>query len=291
MSGEGFAALHRAPHAPLVLPNAWDHASAWALAEQGFTAIGTTSLGVAAAAGLPDGAGTEGAREETVRLVRRLQKAPFAVSVDIEGGFSDDPAAVADLARELSEAGAVGINLEDGLGPPTAHAEKIAAVKDAAPGLFVNARTDTHWLPLPGLAEEQRLDEALDRLAGYRRAGADGAFVPGVSRPADIARLVAALAAFDVPLNVLHTPALPPLSELASLGVGRVSLGSLLFRRALGAAVEAAVAVRGERPVTGYVPSYEDVAALQQGVAVDQGRQQHGDEGDDERGAVSVEGG
>ena len=104
-------------------------------------------------------------------------------------------------------------------------------------------------------------------------------------------KLLPARAALDVPLNVLHTAALPPLAALAELGVGRVSLGSLLFRRALGAAVEAAVAVREGRPVAGHVPSYGEVMALQQGVPADQDGQQRGEEGDDERGAVAGEGG
>lgn len=107
-----FKALHHDPDGPLLLPNAWDHASAAALAGQGFAAIGTTSLGVAAAAGLPDGHAAT--REETLRLARRLGGGAFLLSVDGEGGFSDDPAEVAGLARELARAGAVGINLEDG---------------------------------------------------------------------------------------------------------------------------------------------------------------------------------
>src|SRR5436309_33232 len=135
-----FAALHYADE-PLFLPNAWDHASATALARTGFRAIGTTSLGVAAAAGLPDGASAT--RDETLRLALALGTGSFLLSVDAEGGFSEDPDEVGECAGELSAVGAVGINLEDALGPAERHAAKIAAVKSAAPGLFVNARTDT----------------------------------------------------------------------------------------------------------------------------------------------------
>src|SRR5262245_6566479 len=106
-----FAALHR-PGDPLILPNAWDVASAAALVRSGFRAIGTTSLGVAAAAGIPDGAGA--ARAETLALARRLAGIECLLTVDIEGGFSDDPGAVADLATELYELGAAGVNVEDG---------------------------------------------------------------------------------------------------------------------------------------------------------------------------------
>lgn len=243
-----FAGLHRAGD-PLLLPNAWDHASARALAGQGFPAVGTTSLGVAAAAGLPDG--TAATREETLRLAVALGSEPFLLSVDAEGGFSDDPDEVAEFARELYTVGAVGINLEDGLGPATRHAAKIAAVKRAAPGLFVNARTDTHWLG-DG-------DGTLARLDAYQQAGADGVFVPGLTDPRGIEALVRRL---EVPLNVLYAPGGPPVARLAGIGVRRVSLGSLLYRRALGAALEAAADVRAGRTPTGATPSYDDVAGL-----------------------------
>ncbi|MFF2044539.1 isocitrate lyase/phosphoenolpyruvate mutase family protein [Kitasatospora sp. NPDC058170] len=252
-----FAALHHRPGAPLLLPNAWDHGSAAALAGQGFPAIGTTSLGVAAAAGLPDGVAAT--REETLRLARRLARGRFLLSVDVEGGFSDDPAEVAALAVELAEFGVAGINLEDGrsdgtLAPVALHTAKIAAVKAAAPGLFLNARTDPYWLGL-----DRPEAEAWHRLAAYQQAGADGVFVPGLADPAAIGALVQRLA---VPLNVLHSPAGPALADLAALGVARVSLGSLLYRAALAAAVDVATAVRAGRPVTAEVPGYEEVQAL-----------------------------
>ncbi|MEU9073856.1 isocitrate lyase/phosphoenolpyruvate mutase family protein [Kitasatospora sp. NPDC048538] len=251
-----FAALHHRPGRPLLLPNAWDHASAAALAAEGFTAIGTTSLGVAAAAGLPDGAAAT--REETLRLARGLGRGGFLLSVDVESGFSDDPEEVAALAVELARAGVVGINLEDGradgtLGPVTVHAAKVAAVKAAVPELFVNARTDTYWTGQadPGPETARRLD-------AYQRAGADGVFVPGLATPGAIAELAGRLTA---PLNVLWSPEGPGLAELADLGVARVSLGSLLYRAALGAAVDAARAVRTGAPV-GPVPGYAQVQAL-----------------------------
>lgn len=249
-----FARLHHQA-TPLLLPNAWDHASAAALAEQGFPAIGTTSLGVAAAAGLPDGAAATA--EATVALARRLGRGSFLFSVDVEGGFSDDPEEVAGLARQLYDVGAAGINLEDGrpdgtLAPVELHAAKIAAVKAAAPALFVNARTDTHWL---GRQEE----ETAARLAVYEQAGADGVFVPGLSAPDGIAALTATLV---VPLNVLYAPTGPTLTELAALGVRRVSLGSLLYRSALAAAVTTATAVRDGRPTDLTALSYAAVQAL-----------------------------
>ncbi|CAL9634040.1 isocitrate lyase/PEP mutase family protein [Streptomyces sp. enrichment culture] len=244
-----FAGLHRAGR-PLLLPCAWDHASAFALAGQGFEAVGTTSLGVAAAAGLPDGASAT--RDETLRLALTLGSAPFLLSVDAEGGFSDDPDEVGEFARELAAVGAVGINLEDGTGPADRHAAKITAVRSAAPGLFVNARTDTYWSGDGDTAETMR------RLEAYREAGADGLFVPGLTDPARIGHLAAR---FDVPLNVLYSPGGPTLAHLADLGVRRVSLGSLLYRRALGAALETAADIRSGRTPGGTAPTYEEVAA------------------------------
>ncbi|CUW32024.1 Carboxyvinyl-carboxyphosphonate phosphorylmutase [Streptomyces reticuli] len=170
-----FAGLHHRPGEPLLLPNAWDHASAAALAARGFPAIATTSLAVAAAVGLPDGAAAT--REHTVRLALTLGSEPYLLSVDAEDGFSDDPDDVAELARQLWTVGAVGINLEDGLGPAERHAAKIAAVKAAVPGLFVNARTDTYW---SGDGDEA---DTLRRLDAYQEAGADGVFVPGLTDP------------------------------------------------------------------------------------------------------------
>ncbi|NLU70358.1 isocitrate lyase/phosphoenolpyruvate mutase family protein [Streptomyces sp. HNM0574] len=255
-AADAFARLHRQPDGPLLLPNAWDAASATALAEQGFPAVGTTSLGVAAAAGLPDGAGATASR--TVALARALGRGPFLLTVDAEGGFSDDVHEVAALARTLQEAGASGINLEDGrpdgtLAPARLHAAKIAAVKAAAPGLFVNARTDTHW-------HGHHPDRTLARLAHYEQAGADGVFVPGLTDPDTIAALTGALTA---PLNILYSAAGPSLAELTALGVRRVSLGSLLYRTALAAAVTTATAVRaGQRPPGDAPPTYDEVDRL-----------------------------
>jgi 2-methylisocitrate lyase-like PEP mutase family enzyme len=240
-----FADLHR-PGAPLLLPNAWDHASAAALAAEGFHAVGTTSLGVAAALGLRDGAAETA--EATVALAQRLTHLPVPITMDIEDGFSKDPAAVADYVGRL---GAVaGVNLEDQLGDPRTHAAVIAAVKARTPQIFVNARTDTYWLGRPSL------EETLERARAYVDAGADGIFVPGLKDERDIAALAEAL---PVPLNVLFGTIGVP--RLAELGVSRISTGSLLYRVALGAASAAAGDIRNG--ATGFeAPSYATVDAL-----------------------------
>ncbi|WP_406080028.1 isocitrate lyase/phosphoenolpyruvate mutase family protein [Micromonospora sp. NBC_00858] len=252
-----FRALHHAGR-PFLLPNAWDHASAAALAARGHPAIGTTSLGVAAAAGRPDGVAATGA--ETLALARRLARLPVLLTVDVEAGFADDPAAVAGYVTELAGLGAVGINLEDGradgtLADPECIADKIAAVKAAVPDLFVNARTDTWWL---GVADP--LPQTLARARTYRAAGADGIFVPGT---VDLPTLRVLTERIDAPLNALYQPGGPGLDEFGRAGVARVSTGSLLFRAALAAAVATADAARTDGfAAAPALPSYVEVQGL-----------------------------
>ncbi len=141
-----FAALHR-PGDPFVLPNAWDVGTARALVSAGFTAVGTTSLGITAGHGLLDGA--RYGLELTIELTEQLLTAQLEawITCDLEDGFSDDPAQVAALVQSL---GVDGVNLEhatDGvLVEPELHARKIAAVKAACPQVFLNARTDVFWV-------------------------------------------------------------------------------------------------------------------------------------------------
>ncbi|MEV5825076.1 isocitrate lyase/phosphoenolpyruvate mutase family protein [Spirillospora sp. NPDC052242] len=250
-----FHELHRGER-PLLLPNAWDFASGAAMAAAGFAAVGTTSLGVAAAAGKADATGD--ARAETVALARRLARLPVPVTVDVEGGFADRPDEVAALVAELGSFGVAGVNIEDGrrggLAPVRHLAAVVAAVKRAAPGVFVNARTDTYWLG----GDRPSLGETLRRVRAYADAGADGVFVPGIADDADIAAVVAEA---GVPLNVLHLPGRTRYARLAELGVGRVSCGSLPFRAALHAAVTSALGVAGEPPGSD-VPTYDDVVRL-----------------------------
>ncbi len=236
-----FAALHTAP-GPFLLPNAWDVASGLLLADAGFPAIGTTSLGVTAAAGLPDGAGA--GRDLTIALTAALvARLRVPLTVDLEGGYADDPAEVADLAAQLAGLGVAGINLEDGrpngqLRPAGEHAAIIRAVAAAAPDLFINARTDTYWLRAG--TDHDRLPETLRRLAAYRDAGAAGAFTPGLSDHTTIQTVAATV---GLPLNVLWQPGVS-LADLRAAGVARVSTGSALYRHALTAALDAAAAAR-----------------------------------------------
>ncbi|MEW1736435.1 isocitrate lyase/phosphoenolpyruvate mutase family protein [Nocardia beijingensis] len=244
---------HRA--LPLVLPNAWDFASAALLANEGFPAVGTTSLGVAAAAGLTDGVGVT--KVETFAAARRLARLPIPVTVDIEGGFDERPEAVAHLAERLAACGIAGVNLEDSragsaLADPRHHALLIGAIKDRTPELFVNARVDTYWLGLDHGSTHERVRR-------YAAAGADGVFVPGLTDPARIERIVAAT---ELPVNVLYSASGPGVATLANLGVRRISTGSLLYRAALSAAVDVARAVRNDAPVAPGIVGYSDIQRL-----------------------------
>ena len=168
---------------PFLLPNAWDVASALAFVAAGFPAVGTTSFGVAARPGTP----TAGAPRRTRRpsLAAQLARLPVPASTDIEDGYDDDPDAVAAYVAAL---GVAGINIEDSteeaLVAPQAHAAKVAAIKRAAPDVFVNARVDTYWL-----GQDATVAATLERAAAYVAAGADGVFVPGATDPGELREL------------------------------------------------------------------------------------------------------
>ncbi|MEV0648657.1 isocitrate lyase/phosphoenolpyruvate mutase family protein [Phytomonospora sp. NPDC050363] len=246
-----FADLH-VPGSPLLLPNAWDYASAAVLAAT-HPAVGTTSLGVAVAAGKPDAAGVT--RAENIALAGLMARLPAHVTVDVENGFSEDVGEVAELVAELAELGVAGVNIEDGredrLVPAEHMAAVVAAVKAAAPEVFVNARTDTHWLKLAPV------EETLRRVRAYVDAGADGVFVPALDDEREIETVVKAA---GVPVNLVygrHTPA-----RLASLGVARISTGSLLFRATLHALTTTMAAVADGTVQPSVFPPYGEVAGL-----------------------------
>jgi 2-methylisocitrate lyase-like PEP mutase family enzyme len=233
-----FLELHRGPKI-LVLPNAWDVASARVFEDAGFPAIGTSSAGVSFSLGYPDGEKIP--REEMLAAVRRIAEAvEVPVTADVEAGFGSTPEEVADTARAVIAAGAVGMNLEDGVeGKPEFLAdvnlqkEIIRAVLEAATGAGVpfvlNARTDIF---LYGIGPaETRLARAIERLNSYRVAGAASLFAPGVKDKETIAQLARGLAG---PLNILATVGTPPVAELQQLGVARVSVGSGPMRATLG---------------------------------------------------------
>jgi 2-methylisocitrate lyase-like PEP mutase family enzyme len=230
-------ALHRGKI--LVLPNAWDVVSARIIEKAGFSAIATTSAGIAFSLGYPDG--QEISREEMLLAITRIAAAvKVPVTADVEAGYGDRPEDAAQTAKRVIAAGAVGMNLEDTTSVPrrtladlSLQLERIAAVQGAGRAMGVpivlNARTDVYLLEVG--AAENRYGEALRRLAGFREAGADCLFVPGLRDPETIRRLVAEL---QYPVNILAVPGSPSIPELEKLGVARVSLGSGTMRAALG---------------------------------------------------------
>jgi 2-methylisocitrate lyase-like PEP mutase family enzyme len=242
-----FRELHHQP-TPLLLPNAWDVASAIAFVEAGFPAIGTTSFGVAAAGGTPDGG--RSTKDAIRQLVRALAKLPAFVTADIEDGYSDDPV---DVAAYVADLGAAGVNIEDStsgqLTDPAALVAKITAIKAAAGRIFVNARVDNYWLK-----QDATPDAALARARAYAEAGADGIFLPGAADPEQLRRFAREL---PVPVNVLAHPRLT-IGELGALGIRRISTGSLPYRAAIDAAVNAATTIRAGRPAPAATP-YPDM--------------------------------
>jgi 2-methylisocitrate lyase-like PEP mutase family enzyme len=235
---ERLRALHQGPKI-LVLPNAWDVASARVIEEMGYSAIATSSAAIAATLGYPDGQRIS--RNEMLEVVGRIARAVrVPVTADAESGYGSTPQDAAQFAKDLLATGAVGLNFEDITGDTeSSHVElsvqiaRIVALRDTAKSLgvplVINARTDIFLMPI-GPAET-RLERTIDRLRAYGSAGADCVFVPGVADRDIIAKLVQAI---DAPLNILTSPTCPPIPELERLGVRRVSLGSSLMRATLG---------------------------------------------------------
>lgn len=229
-----FRDLH-APGRLLILPNAWDAGSARLIEDCGAAAIATTSSGVAWARGYPDGnALPTRVLAAAVAEIARVIRVPL--SADVEAGYSDDPRAVAETVTAVMSAGAVGINLEDGAGPPDLLCAKIEAVKAAAAkggvDLFVNARTDVFLKRL--VPPERAVDETIERARRYRAAGCDGVFVPALAEAAAIRAIVAGVA--PLPLNAMAYPGLPDAAGLRELGVRRLSAGAAVAAAALGRA-------------------------------------------------------
>jgi len=219
----------------LVLPNVWDALSARLVEEAGAEAIATGSAALAWVHGHPDGESLPLAH--VVRAVARVARAvKVPVTVDLERGYAPDPEGVAEAVARVVDAGAEGVNLEDGGGPAEALAAKIAAVRRRLGAhVFVNARTCVvlHGLVEPGRAAA----EVLARAGLFADAGADGLFVP---RLADAETIQAITRGTPLPLNVLLVPGLPPPAALRELGVRRLSVGPRLAAAAYALARRAA---------------------------------------------------
>jgi 2-methylisocitrate lyase-like PEP mutase family enzyme len=236
---ERFLELHRGER-PLLLPNPWDAGSAKLLASLGFEALATTSSGSAATLGRLDGALT---REEAIAGTAAIVEATdLPVSADLENGFADNAAGVAETIGIALEAGLAGASIEDYSGRAEGPlyeighaAERVAAAAEAAHSgpvrLVLTARAENHLRGVDDLAD------TIARLQAYQEAGADVLYAPGLTRLEDIRELVSSV---DLPVNVLAFPGVPAVPELADAGVSRISVGGAFAFAALGATVEAA---------------------------------------------------
>src|SRR4051794_17018398 len=230
--------LHR-PGAPLLLPNAWDVATARAVVAAGFGVVATTSGGVAAALGYEDHEGAPG--EEMLAAAGRIASGvEVPVTVDAEGGYGMEPA---ELVAALRSAGAAGCNLEDTdhaagvLRDPREHAERLRAVREAASDggypLVINARVDPFVGPFfagagPG-TQEELVPDALRRANAYLAAGVDCVYPIALWERDALRRFMSEVGG---PVNITRLPQAPSLAELAALGVARVSWATLLYRDA-----------------------------------------------------------
>jgi len=247
---ETFHGLHSKGD-PLVLFNAWDVATAKAIAKTS-AAVATSSGAVASALGYADGEGVP--FDMVTGLVSRISASvSVPVSIDLEAGYGDTPDAAAKSATAILKAGATGINIEDGLSAgkrqlvgPEQHAAKIRAVRDAAQKfgihLFINARTDPFLLKFG--SPDQCLDEAARRAKAYADAGADGIFVPGLT---DLALIEKFVRLTPLPVNIMVTQGVPDIADLARVGVRRVSLGPWPMMAAMRVIGQAAAAVAASK--------------------------------------------
>ena len=256
---ETFHALHAGP-AILVLPNAWDAASAALMEDAGAKAVATSSAAMAWAHGYPDGDHLP-ARKLLAMIAEMARVITVPLTADIEGGYTEDLEVLSATITAVVAAGAVGINMEDGRRDPELHARKVEAARRAADRagvkLFINARADVY---LKHLAEgEAALAEMLRRAELYRSAGANGFFAPGVHEPEVIAALVRGV---QLPLNIMGWPGVPVAAELEALGVRRVSSATGVFRAAYAQAIHATTAFLHDGDATALAGMGEGVPNL-----------------------------
>ena len=276
---KAFRALHQGPSI-LVLPNAWDEASAALMVAAGFPAIATTSSGVANAVGFPDGEqiGQDRMLAICAGIVKR---ASVPVTVDLLAGFGTDPAAVADTVTKAIGIGAVGCNIEDSdpatgklidrdLAAARIAAGAAAAAKAGLPDFVVNARTDPY---LRGFGDAAAcFDEAVARGNAFLKAGAGSAFVPGPVDADTVGRLAKAI---DGPMNVMAgRPGTLAAGDYEKLGVRRISTGGSLALATLGLVRDALAKLKGEGsygynagPMLSHADANKLMAAWQKGEA------------------------
>lgn len=234
-----FLKLHSSPSI-FLLANAWDVVSAKIFELEGFQAIGTTSAGISATLGYPDGQHI--VIEDTIRVIRHIvQQVDLPVSADIEAGYSSSTEGIVKSVREVLNAGAVGINLEDGTGQgekplydKQIMKERIGAIREMSEHegihLFINARTDVFLTSLRNI--KRKIKQTVERASAYIEAGADGIFVPDIE---DLNKEVIKILVKEIhaPLNIIGGAGKPTITELEQMGVARVSFGPRAMRAVL----------------------------------------------------------
>ena len=257
-----FRTLHDAPGA-FVIPNPWDVGSARILAGLGFQALATSSAASATALGRRDGGLT---RDEALAHARSIVEATdLPVSADLEKGFGDAPGVVAETIRLAADVGLVGCTIEDSTGNPASPlynfeiaVERIAAGAEAARALpfpfMLTARAHNLLYGAPSL------DETIQRLQAYEKAGADVLFAPGLP---DLAAVKAVCTAVTKPVNFMAGIKRKSFSvaELAAAGVKRISLATSLYRVAMTGFLEAAREVK-DRGRFGFIDGCVTTAEL-----------------------------
>lgn len=232
-----FSALHIAGD-PLILYNIWDAGGAKALSDAGATAIATGSWSLAAAQGYADGEQIPLAF--LLQIISRISSAvTLPLTVDFEGGYATEHDELTKNIKQIISAGAVGINFEDqviggeGIHKISDQAARIKTIRQAAENtdlpLFINARTDIFLQSDPS-QHAVLLESAIERCIAYAEAGANGFFIPGLTQPDLIAEVCSAA---SLPVNLMMMGDMPPIRELAQLGIARVSLGPAPYIDAL----------------------------------------------------------
>ncbi len=234
-----FRQLHNNPK-PLILPNAWDCCSAKIFEEEGFKALGTTSAGIAASIGYPDG--QKITFKQNLDIVKGIARnISIPLSVDFEAGYSNNLDEIVKNVNQLIDIAVVGINIEDCTGMIESplldigyQREKIEAIREAARSreieLWINARTDA-WMSLVD-SKQEKIAKCIDRAETYLVAGADSIFIPDLE-DLDEKTISVFVREIDAPLNLIAGSNTSSIAELSRLGVKRVSLGPRPMRAML----------------------------------------------------------
>ena len=266
---QAFLELHHQKEI-LVLPNAWDVPSARVFENAGFPAVATSSAGVMVSLGYEDG--EDISKEEFLSATRRIARVlSIPLSADIVAGFGETPEEVGEFARQVIEAGAIGVNIEDfshgtkKLVSLELQLQKIKTVRKQADLLgipvVINARTDA--LRYAERDAEAKLGEAIARAVAFKEAGVDCVYPMGLAERDSISRFVKALDFF--PVNIMIRKGIPRIEDLENLGVKRLSFGPAASYAVMGFLKRVSKELLEKRDFTGLVDgaiSFDELNSL-----------------------------